>query len=506
MKYLITILTLLFFCQCTTDVPAPKPNIVYILADDLGYNEVGCFGQDIIKTPNIDQLASEGISFSQHYSGSPVCAPSRCVLMTGFHTGHAYIRGNDEWRERGEVWNFAKAVQDPGLEGQRPIPDETVTVAELLQGAGYKTACIGKWGLGAPGTEGVPNRQGFDLFFGYNCQRQAHTFFPKHLWKNEEKVWLDNKLVVPATKLKEGADPNDPASYTDYSLTDYSPEFMLNEALTFLEENKDSPFFLYYPSPIPHVPIQAPSDWVDKYREILGPEEPYLGESGYFPNLTPRATYAAMVSYLDFQVGEIIAKLKEMGVYENTLIMFSSDNGPTYAGGADSEFFESANPFQSIGGRVKGTVFEGGIRVPMIASWQGRINPGTKTDHISAFYDVLPTICDVVGIPEPTNTDGISFLPTLVDGNEQEQHEFMYWEFPAYGGQQAVRMGKWKAIRKNMFKGNMEVELYDLETDIREEHNVATDHPDVVKKVEEILVEQHVPASIDRFKFKMLGD
>ncbi|MDA0346902.1 MAG: arylsulfatase [Verrucomicrobia bacterium] len=486
--------------------PARPPNIIYILADDLGYNELGSYGQTLIETPNLDALAAGGIRFTNHYAGSPVCAPSRCVLLTGKHSGHAYIRGNDEWTERGDTWDFAAAVKDPNLEGQRPIPPGTTTIGSLLQTAGYKTALVGKWGLGAPLTEGIPNKQGFDFFYGYNCQRQAHTYYPVHLWRNEEKHMLANELVKPQTLLDEGANPNAPSSYAKYQLAEYAPELMLKEARDFISTNKDIPFFLYFASPLSHVPLQAPQRWVDYYTKKFGPEEPYLGENSYFPNRTPRATYAAMVSYLDESVGRLIETLKETGQYENTLIVFSSDNGPTYNGGSDSVYFNSAAPFKGVYGYAKGFVNEGGIRVPMIANWPGKIAPGQTSGHISAFWDVLPTLCEVSGVTPPEDTDGISFLPTLLGTAAQVTHEFLYWEFPSYTGQQAVRMGKWKAMRKNIFNGNLKVELYDLETDPAEQRNVAAAHPDVVAQIETILLKEHTPAELEKFKIKQLGD
>jgi arylsulfatase A-like enzyme len=496
---------LLSGCTVKEEADSP-PNILFILADDLGYGDPGCYGQEIIETPNIDGLAREGMLFTQFYSGSPVCAPARCVLLTGRHSGHAFIRGNDEWGERGDVWDYAKAVQNPGLEGQRPIPDSIYTVAEMLQTTGYKTACIGKWGLGGPGSEGVPNRQGFDFFFGYNCQRQAHTYFPKHLWRNEEKVWLDNELVAPGTKLDENADPADPASYRKYNLNQYAPELMLDEALSFLVNNKDQPFFLYYASPIPHVALQAPEDFVEKYIRKIGPEEPYLGDLGYFPNRTPRATYAAMVDYLDFQIGEIIQKLKELGLYENTVIFFTSDNGPTYNGGSDSPYFDSAGPFRSDREWAKGFLHEGGIRVPLIVTWPGKVQPGTRSDRIGAFYDLLPTLCEIVNEDVPEYSDGISFLSTLLGKDESREHDFLYWEFPENNGQQAVRMGKWKGIRENIDQGNLVIQLFDLENDIREEHDVSADHPEVITQIRAIMEAQHRPAEIERFRMEALGD
>lgn len=499
------ILLLFSACEQSPNYDRSRPNIIYVLADDLGYNELGVYGQKYIETPHLDQLAKNGLRFSRHYSGSPVCAPSRCVLMTGKHTGHAHIRGNDEWASRGEVWNFAKAVEDPNLEGQRPIPNGTETVGSMLQKVGYKTAIVGKWGLGAPLTEGIPTKKGFDYFFGYNCQRQAHTLYPKHLWENEKKVWLDNKLVPPRQKLAEGADPMQDSSYADYELKEYAPELMLDRALGFMEKNKEEPFFLYFASPLPHVPLQAPRKWVDHYRKKFGKEGPYIGNNGYFPCRYPKATYAAMISYLDEQVGALIQKLKEIGKYENTLIIFSSDNGPTYVGGADTPFFESAAPFSTEYGRAKGFVYEGGIRVPMIASWPGVISPNTQSNHPSSFYDVMPTLGEITGAAVPSDIDGQSFFPSL-KGESQPAPEFLYWEFPAYKGQQALIMGKWKGIRKNMFDGNLRLELYDMETDSTEQIDVAHLHLDVVAQMEQILKQEHVPAEIERFKWEVFGE
>ncbi len=492
--------------SCKEKTPE-KPNIIYILADDLGYGDLGCYGQQLIETPNIDKLADNGVRFTQHYSGSPVSAPSRCVLLTGKHTGHAHIRGNDEWAERGEVWNYAKAIEDPNLEGQRPIPAGTPTIGTVLQAAGYTTGCVGKWGLGAPNTEGIPNKQGFDFFYGYNCQRQAHTFYPNHLWKNEEKHLLDNKLVAPHTKLQEGADIYNTASYVDFNLNEYSAELMQNEVMDFIDRNSDQPFFMYYANPIPHLPLQAPQEWVDYYVKKFGEEEPYTGDKGYFPTRYPRATYAAMISYMDWQVGQIVEKLKEEGIYENTLIIFTSDNGPTYhVGGADSPYFNSGGLFKCEYGWGKGFAREGGIRIPMIASWPNKIDGSSVSDHISAFQDVMPTFCEIADSEIPQGIDGISFLPELTGAEDQPEHEYLYWEFPAYKGQQAVRMGKWKAYRQHIFEGNMEVELYDLENDIQEQDDVANQFPEIVKKMEQIMKEAHTTAALDRFKIKQLGD
>lgn len=491
-------------CQFEKDQPSASPNIIYILADDLGYGELGAYGQALIETPNLDELARNGMRFTQHYSGAPVCAPARCILMTGQHAGHAYVRGNDEWRDRGKVWDYEAMFENPFLEGQRPLPDSIVTIAEILQEAGYRTGAVGKWGLGAPTTEGVPNKQGFDFFYGFNCQRQAHTLYPMHLWRNEERHLLENKMVAPHSNLAEGADTLDPASYADFNLNDYAPALMHEEALQFLDTIGDQPFFLYYASPLPHVPLQAPQKWVDFYREKLGPEPPYTGKS-YFPTQYPRATYAAMISYLDEQVGDLIAKLKAQGKYENTLVIFTSDNGPTYTGGADTPFFDSAKPFKTTYGWGKGFVHEGGIRVPMIAAWPGKIEPGSTSDHLSSFYDVLPTLCELAEQSIPDDTDGISFLPTLLQ-QEQVAHEFLYWEFPAYQGQQAVRLGKWKGIRKGILKDQLDIALYDLEADPQETINVADSFPDIVNQISAIFTQEHIPAMIERFKMPALGD
>ena len=486
-----------------------KPNIIYILADDLGYGELGVYGQQKIQTPHIDALAKSGMLFTQHYSGAPVCAPARYMLMTGKHAGHARIRGNDEWASRGDVWDFEKAINDPNLEGQRPIQNSTVTLGEVMQQAGYKTAIVGKWGLGAPLTQGIPTKNGFDFFYGYNCQRQAHQLYPRHLWKNEEKDWLDNEIVSPRkdNRLDDGTDPLVRDSYKKWQQKEYAPAKMQTEVLNFIEEKKNQSFFLYYASPLPHLPLQVPYEYVDRYVQIFGDEEPYDGTDGYFPNRYPKAAYAGMISYLDDQVGEIVAKLKELNLYEKTLIIFSSDNGPSYLGGIDAEYFNSAGPFSNEYGRTKGFTYEGGIRVPMIASWPGFIKPGSTTDHVSAFWDVMPTLAEIAETDVPNGIDGVSFSPSLLgEDDEQIEHEFLYWEFPSYKGQQAVRMGKWKAIRANIFEGNMKLELYDLETDPTETNDIAGQHPDIVDKIEAIMKQEHTPAEIERFKFKELGD
>jgi arylsulfatase len=506
MKVFLSLTLVVFlWVGCSMDDNVP-PNIIFFLADDLGYGELGSYGQRKIQTPNLDDLARNGMRFTQHYSGAPVCAPARCVFLTGLHTGHAFIRSNDEWRERGDVWDYAKATNDPNLEGQRPIPESTLTLGKQLQKAGYKTAIIGKWGLGGPLSDGIPNKQGFDYFYGYNCQRQAHNLYPVHLWENLEKDILNNALIPPGTKLDEQADPYAEESYAMFEQTDYAPKKMQEKALAFIKAHKDEPFFLYYATPLPHLPLQVPRPYVNKYRALFGDEQPYIGDSGYFPNRYPRATYAGMISYLDDQLGELIATLKEEGIYNNTLIFFSSDNGPTSSGSVDVEFFDSAHPFSNDRGRIKGFTYEGGIRVPLIAAWPDHIEPGSVSDHISAFYDLMPTLSEIAGLAPPKVTDGISFKATLFNEGIQEQHRFLYWEFPSYQGQQAVRMGKWKGIRKNIFEGNMKIELYDLETDLGETTDVSDQFPNIVHEIEQIMMQEHEPSTNERFKIKQLGD
>ena len=481
-----------------------KPNIVYILADDLGYGDLGAYGQEKIETPHLDALADAGMRFTQHYAGAPVCAPSRSVLLTGQHTGHTPIRGNGEWGARGDVWNYLAMFNDSTLEGQRPLPADTQTLPKLLQSAGYATGMAGKWGLGAPHTASIPTTMGFDYFYGYNCQRQAHTYYPLHLYENERRVYLDNDTVPPQTRLPEGADPYDEASYADFTLTDYAPELMFDKLSRFVADHPDQPFFLYWATPIPHVPLQAPRRWVDYYAKKFGEETPYLADRGYFPHPRPHAAYAAMISYLDEQVGQLVQQLKASGQYENTLIIFTSDNGPSFNGGTDSPWFDSGGPFASERGRGKGFVYEGGIRVPMIAVWPGHIEAGSRSDHVSAFYDVMPTLCEVAGVPAPEHSDGISFLPTLLGSGNQPTHDFLYWEFPQNQGQVAVRMGDWKFIRRNLLGEQPTQELYDLEADPQEQHNVADAHPEIIQRAKAIIAQEHSRPEIERFDIPAL--
>ena len=437
--------------QTTTSAQRKKkPNIVYILADDLGYAELGCYGQKKIKTPNIDKLAAEGMKFTQHYSGNPVCAPSRCALMTGLHTGHTQVRGNKQVGGT-EGWKLGSTIG-----GQWPLKAGTMTVAGILKDAGYTTGAFGKWGLGLVGTTGDPNKQGFDHFYGYICQRQAHTFYPNHLWRDGKVEWIEAN--------KDGKEQV------------YSHDLIAQEALKFIKTNKDRPFFLYVPFTIPHVALQVPEDSLAEYRGKW-PDPPYNGDKGYCPHPNPRACYAAMVTRMDKDVGRIMSLLKDLALDDNTLVIFTSDNGPTFNGGSDSAFFESAKPLRGL----KGSVYEGGIRVPYIARWPDRIKAASMSNHISAFWDFLPTCCELIGEDPPREIDGISNLPTLF-GQQQEQrkHEYLYWELR---GQQAIRMGKWKALR---LKPGRKIQLYDLDSNIAESKDLSDEHPEIVAKMAEI--------------------
>lgn len=492
-------------CSCSggpkkIDAGQVKPNIIYILADDLGYGDVGCFGQTRIETPNIDRLAAAGMMFTQHYTGAPVSAPSRCVLLTGINSGKAQVRGNDPWSERGNTTDYLAMFADSTLEGNRPIKAGTFTIGTMLQSAGYKTGIVGKWGLGAPGTDGLPNKQGFDFFYGYVCQRQAHTYYPLHLWKNDKRVLLKNDTVPPHTPLPEGADPNDIKSYAKYTLNDYAPDLMFTEITRFVDENKNKPFFLYWATNIPHSPLQAPQKWVEYYVKKFGDEKPYpgkRGENGYFPQRYPHAAYSAMISYLDDQVGKLIQQLKDLGLYENTLIIFTSDNGPT---GSGVSWFKSAGPFRSEAGYVKGSVYEGGIHTPMIAVWPGVIKAGTVSEHISSFQDVMPTLAGIAGAKVPEEITGISFLPAL-KGKKQTPHKYLYWEFPESGGQMAVRINNLKAIRKEMDKGNEKWELFDLAKDPSERTDISEMNTEVIKKVNEIVAIEHKTSGYKKWQY-----
>lgn len=426
-----------------------RPNIVYIAADDLGYGDLSCYGQQKFKTPNIDRLAAEGMMLSQHYSGSTVCAPSRCTLMTGLHTGHAQIRGN-------------KLVEP---EGQAPMRPGTLTIPTLLKQAGYVSGMFGKWGLGAPGSDSDP-MVFFDEFYGYNCQRLAQNYYPKELWHNRERVRLDGKT--------------------------YSPDLILKAAMDFIRANRDKPFFCYLPTTIPHPPMDAPKGLHDKYRRLFPQFENTIGQYAGTRVQNPVAAFPAMVEHLDNGVGQILELLKELGIDDLTLVVFTSDNGPHREGGHNPQFWNSTGPLRGL----KRDLYEGGIRVPFLARWPGKIRPGTTSDHISAFWDMLPTFCEMAGAPIPRDTDGISILPALL-GRRQKEHDYLYWEFSERGGKQAIRQANLKAVRLNVTNNpNAEIELYDLANDLGETKNIAIRHPGAVEKMKRLFKEARTESAM----------
>jgi arylsulfatase A-like enzyme len=439
----------------TVGAKTKQPNIIFILADDLGYGDLGCFGQKIIQTPNIDRMAAEGMIFTDHYAGSTVCAPSRCCLMTGLHSGHALVRGN----------------------ARVPLRPSDVTVAELLKKAGYSTGIIGKWGLGEPESTGIPNKQGFDYWFGYLNQRHAHNYYPKYLWRNEQEVVLENEV----NHVIDGRDRTPGGVAT--KRIEYSHDLFAEEALRFVQKNKDKTFFLYLAFTIPHANNEAGNK---------GMEVPSHGLYSNRDWPEPQKGHAAMITRMDGDIGRLMAELKKLGLDEDTFVFFSSDNGPHKEGGADPAFFNSSGPLRGY----KRALYEGGIRVPTIARWPGKIKAGSVTGHISAFWDFLPTCCDLAGIKTPEGIDGISMLPTLLgQTTKQKKHEFLYWEFHEQGKRQAVRMGDWKGVRQNIAKNpNAPIELYYLKTDIAEQHNVAKQHPQIIAKMEDIMSSARTPS------------
>jgi arylsulfatase A-like enzyme len=414
--------------------PRKQPNVIFILADDLGYGDLGCYGQKKIKTPNLDRMAAQGLRFTQAYAGSTVCAPSRCALMTGKHTGHCRVRGN------------ALVPLEPG----------DTTVATVLRAAGYATGLIGKWGLGEPGSTGVPNRQGFDYFFGFLNQRHAHNYYPDYLWRNEEKVQIPGNVVVDNVATKK---------------VTYSHDLFTREALQFIERNKAAPFFLYLAYTIPHANNEAGKNGME-----VPSDEPYSKE----PWPQAQKNHAAMITRMDRDIGRIFEKLRELDLDEDTIVFFSSDNGPHREGGGDPFFFLSSGPLRGF----KRSLHEGGVRVPMIVRWAGRVPAGKTSEHIWAFWDFLPTAAELGGGKAPAAIDGLSVVPTLLGKGGQKQHEFLYWEFHEGGSQQAVRTGDWKAIRSKL---GAPLQLYNLRTDLGEQHDVAARHPEVIARIEAYL-------------------
>lgn len=478
MRFIPTVCAVLLLVGVSSLAAAEKLNVVFILADDLGWGELGCYGQQKIRTPNIDRLATEGMRFTQHYSGAPVCAPSRCVLMTGKHLGHTEIRDNQQAKIKFPQFN----------EGQYPLTEQAVTIAQLFQNAGNATGAMGKWGLGPVGSTGDPNRKGFDLFFGYNCQAVAHSYYPEFLWRNAEKITINAKPIPGHTKPVEGE-----VKMEDWIGETYAPTRMVAEAETFIAEQAKQPFFLYLPFIEPHVAIHPPRASVEKYPEDWDTQV-YRGENGYLPHPRPRAAYAAMISELDDHVGQVLAALDHAGVTDHTLVIFTSDNGATmegrsgshfHVGGADTEFFRSTAYLRGY----KGSVYEGGIRVPMIARLPNRIAAGTVNDTPSYFADWFPTLCDVAGFDKPAGLDGESLWPVLTGQQKSlEQRKPMVWVFPGYEGQVAVRLGDLKVLRRGLrAKAPSEWEVYDLSQDRSEAHNLAASQPEIIEQAVDVL-------------------
>ncbi len=474
-----------------TDASERRPNVIFILMDDAGYGDFGCYGQGKTETPNIDSLASRGIIFTDMYSAAPLSAPSRCCLMTGLHSGHAQIRANDEQTWRGDVWKLGAMERDPSLEGQAPMEAGTTTIATLMQQAGYKTAMVGKWGLGAPTSESTPNKMGFDFFYGHLCQRMAQNYYPQFLYRNAKREYLDNRFMELGDRLPEGADPYDRSSYDPFKGDTYAPDAMYDNILSFVRENRDEEFFLMWTTTVPHSALMAPEEYVDYYVGKFGDEDPVYNAKGYFPCRYPRATFAAMISYFDYQVGQLIAELKRLGIYDNTIIFFTSDNGPTHNAYTSTTWFDCAHPFRSDRGWTKRSLHEGGIRMPFVITWGDRLTPHVS-DYIGFFPDVMPTLCDIAGIETP-RTDGISMLPMLT-GGEQPQHEYLYWEFPPFHGERgwlSVRMGKWKGLVRDVADGNTHMELFDIVADCRETVDLSAQHPEIVEKMWQYIRESH---------------
>ena len=458
-----------------------QTNVIFILADDLGYRELGSFGQEKIKTPNLDALAKQGMRLTQHYCGNAVCAPSRCVLLTGKHPGQAYVRSN----------------KSTPPEGQQPIPDDEITLAELFQKQGYVTGAFGKWGLGGPESSGRPLNQGVNRFFGYNCQAHAHSYYPSYLWDDDKHIELkNNPPVLGHDSLDQGADESDPDSYNKFKGTDYAPDRINAAALQFVRDNKDKPFFLYYPTVIPHVALHVPDEELKPYHDLGWKDPPFTRGKGfgYTPHFTPRAAYAAMITRMDRYIGNLLKLIDELGLADNTLVVFSSDNSTTHLGQeVDYTFFKSVGELRGL----KGSLYEGGVRVPTLVRWPGKVKPGSQSDHVSGFEDWMPTLMDAIGAAEtvPAEVNGISILPTL-KGDSQQPREYLYREFPSYGGQQTIRVGDWKAVRQNMTKGNMEIELYNIAKDIGEKNDVAAQHPEVVKRLAKKMSEVRTPSDV----------
>lgn len=486
-------LLLLIWLGLIASASAQQPNIVLILADDLGYGELGCYGQQKIRTPHLDELARQGMRFTQHYSGAPVCAPSRCVLLTGRHTAHAEIRGN---RDSGNGREFP---------GQWPLSAEVDTIAEILKRAGYRTGGFGKWGLGPTDSSGSPLRQGFDRFFGYNCQRNAHSYYPPYL-DDDEGQRIINLRPIPAHQQQTTGE----IDADRYRGEQHASELIVDEALKFIDEHHRHPFFLYLPFLEPHVAMQPPQRWIDHYPESWDEEHgPYRGENGYLPHPRPRAAYAAMISHLDEHVGKVLKRLQYHGLDRNTVVIFTSDNGPTHrgrdprwhVGGAGCDFFDSTAGLRGN----KGSCYEGGIRVPCLVKWPGVVAAGSTSDFVSYFPDWFPTLARIGNAQTHEQLDGIDLNPVLRRERSVDRTDPLVWEFPEYGGIIALREGRWKLIRRQLQTAKPEGwELYDLSIDPGETKNLAETHPEIVQRLERFLLGTRLPNP--NFPFAALDD
>ena len=446
-----------------------NPNVIFVLADDLGYADLSCMGQTKFSTPNIDGLALQGMSFTQHYSGSSVSAPSRSCLMTGLHTGHTVIRGNKELPE----------------EGQYPMPSDTYTIFKMLKDKGYVTSVFGKWGLGAPGTEGAPENQDVDEFLGYNCQRLAHNYYPNHLWHNDQKIILEGNA---------GKNENV-----------YAPYLIHNKAIDFIKDNKDTTFFMWYTSVIPHAELKVPEHELKPFvgKPQFEEEESYVGcddgefykKGGYGSQKYTHATFASMINVLDKQVGEICSILDSLGIADNTIVVFTSDNGPHYEGGANPDFFNSNGELRGY----KRDLYEGGIRVPFIVRWNNVIKPNSVSDHISAFWDFMPTLADIIGAEAPSNIDGLSYLPELLGSDTQKKHDYLYWEFHENNGRQAIRKDEWKAVKYDVHN-NGRIELYNLKDDVSEKNDLSEEYPQLTAEFDSLMKCSRTESELFRFE------
>lgn len=460
------IISALALASCNSMKDNQKPNVIFILADDLGYGDLSCLGQTNFHTPNIDRLASEGMLFTQHYSGATVSAPSRSSLLTGLHGGHSPVRDNKEME----------------TEGQYPMSSEHWTLFDLFNQEDYVTGVFGKWGLGYPGSDGDPKAHGVDDFYGYNCQRYAHSYYPDYLWDNDTKVILEGN--------GNGQE------------NEYAPYLIHDQAVEFIRNHKDEPFFMMYTNVLPHAEFRLPENLIEPFIGKFGQETPFTGKGlpdkfrigAYMPQDNPKAAFAAMVTLLDSQVGDIMQTLEEEGLADNTIVVFASDNGPHIEAGATPGYFGSSGGFRG----VKRDLYEGGIHIPFIVRWDGKVKPGSVSEHVSAFWDFLPTMADVLGVSDEHHTDGISFLPELTGEGIQEEHDYLYWEYHRAGGRQAVRKGNWKAVAYGV-EGGRDIELYDLSSDPSESRDLSEQYPEIIAQMDSIMCAAHIPSKIFPF-------